>query len=106
MPYRTEAQIYEDLGKIEVISNPQVKLSLTADDWQLYDGTGYEGRDRVAEALNCDIAKVINDTDGQKMDRCANVLGKWSHYGAADTEGYDMLDTILNAVFGGRGRHD
>ena len=106
MPYRTEAQIYEDLGKIEVISNPQVRLFLTADDWQLYEGTGYEGRDRVAEVLNCDIAKVINDTDGQKMDRCSNVLGQWSHYGAADTEGYDMLDTILNATFGGRGRHD
>ena len=102
MPYRTEAQIYEDLGKIEVISNPQVRLSLTADDWQLYDGTGYEGRDRVAEALNRGIVEVINDTEGRKPDRCYNVLHKWSHYGAADTEGYDMLDTIFSTVFGGK----
>ena len=102
MPYRTEAQIYEDLGKIEVISNPQVRLFLTADDWQLYDGTGYEGRGRVAEVLNCDIAKVINDTEGDKFRRCTNVLSQWSHYGAADTEGYDMLDTIFSTVFGGK----
>lgn len=95
MTYRTE-------NKIEVISNPQVRLFLTADDWQLYSGTGYEGRDHVAEVLNCDIAKVINDTDGRKMDRCANVLGQWSHYGAADTEGYDMLRTIFSTVFGGK----
>jgi hypothetical protein len=45
-------------------------------------------------------AKVINDTDGRKMDRCANVLGQWSHYGAADTGGYDMLRTIFSTVFG------
>lgn len=102
MPYRTEAQIYEDWGKIEVISNPQVRLSLTADDWQLYDGMGYEGRDSVAEALNRGIVEVINDTYGRKMGRCSNVLDQWSHYGAADTEGYDMLDTIFSTVFKGK----
>ena len=102
MPYRTEAQIYEDLGKIEVVSNPQVRLFLTADDWQLYEGTGYEGRDRVAEVLNCDIATIINDTEVHKGRRCANVLDQWSHYGAADTEGHEMLSTIFSAVFGGK----
>jgi hypothetical protein len=34
MPYRTLEEIYAE--KITVVSNPQVTLTLTADDWELY----------------------------------------------------------------------
>ena len=39
MPYQTISDIYAN--KITVVSNPQVTLTLTADDWELYsDDTG------------------------------------------------------------------
>ena len=100
MEYKEHPSVFVDADKIQVTSNPQVRLFLNADDWQLYSDLGYEGRDRVAEVLNCDIAKVINDTEGKKFRRCTNVLGQWSHYGAADSEGYDMLRIIFYSVFG------
>jgi hypothetical protein len=60
MPYRTLEEIYAE--KITVVSNPQVTLTLTADDWELYnDDTGrYAARENVAVALNERIANAIN----------------------------------------------
>ena len=102
MPYRTLEEIYA--VKITVVSNPQVTLTLTADDWQLYDDdTGrYAARENVAVALNERIANAINTSQnrGEAYRRCVSILERYSDMGAADTEGRYVLGTILKLAHG------
>ena len=105
MPYRTLKEIYAE--KITVVSNPQVTLTLTADDWELYsddsDDTGrYAARENVAVALNERIANAINTSQnrGEAYRRCVSILERYSDMGAADTEGRYVLGTILKLAHG------
>ena len=102
MAYTEHPKTFVEASKIQVVNNPKVSLSLTADDWQLY---GYRGREIAAENLNRRIESAINsalEPHENKFRRCTEALDNWSHYGAADTEGYDMLRTIFSTVFGGK----
>lgn len=91
---------------VYVRHNPVIKLSLTADDWQLYDGDDYKvWRDTVAEGLNRGIEDILNTSANfysriEKIKKCNALLGTYSTYGAADTEGYAVLDTILCEFYG------
>jgi hypothetical protein len=88
---------------ITVTYNPQIKLTLTADDWQLYGGEDYPLRDMVARNLNANIQQVLNDpdcNDREKKQVCWNYLRMYDNYGASDTEGMAMLDTIFYEFFG------
>ena len=102
MPYRTLKEIYAE--KITVVSNPQVTLTLTADDCELYnDDTGrYAARENVAVALNERIANAINTSQnrGEAYRRCVSILERYSDMGAADTEGRYVLGTILKLAHG------
>lgn len=104
MPYQTISDIYAE--KITVVSNPQVTLRLTADDWELYsdyDDTGrYANRENVAVALNEQIANAINTSQnrGEAYRRCVSILERYSDSGAADTEGRYVLGTILKLAHG------
>jgi hypothetical protein len=96
--YRTHEQIFSD--RIQVKHNPQVKLEFTADDWQLYDT---RGREVAAENLNRRIESIINsafEPRETKYQSCTTALDRWSHYGAADSEGWHMLDFIFRTVYG------
>ena len=100
MAYTEHPKTFVEASKIQVVNNPKVSLSLTADDWQLY---GYRGREIAAENLNRRIESAINsalEPHENKFRRCTEALDRWSHYGAADTEGYDMLRIIFYSVFG------
>jgi hypothetical protein len=88
---------------ITVTLNPQIKLTLTADDWQLYGGEDYPSRDMVARDLNANIQQILNDpdrTDREKKWACSDYLGVHNNYGASDTEGWAVLDTIFCEFFG------
>jgi len=88
---------------ITVIRNPQIKLTLTADDWQLYSGIEYPWRDSVAKDLNITLQNILNNkhkTDQEKKQDCWNYLRMYDNYGASDTEGMAMLDTIFCEFFG------
>jgi hypothetical protein len=75
--YRTYEQIFSD--RIQVKHNPQVKLEFTADDWQLYDGEGYERRDVAARVMNEQIANAIHvaKSKGQAYMICQKILQRW-----------------------------
>lgn len=88
---------------IKITRNPQIVLTLTADDWQLYSGEDYPLRDRVARDLNANMQQILNDfdrTDSEKKLACWNYLRMYDNYGASDTEGMALLDTILCMFFG------
>ena len=110
MPYRTLKEIYAE--KITVVSNPQVTLTLTADEWQLYsDSTlcsqGHANletmwREPVAVALNDQIANAINTSPhrSEAFHRCICILERYRESGAADTEGREVLYDILELTYG------
>jgi hypothetical protein len=102
--YRSTAEIIGE--KISVVNRPSVKLSLSADDWALYDDyddTGrYANRENVAVALNDYISDAINTSDDKAhaLKRCMSILDKYSDSGANDTEGREVLSMIFTAAFG------
>jgi hypothetical protein len=102
--YRSTAEIIGE--KISVVNRPSVKLSLSADDWALYDDHNDKGRyahrENVAMGLNDYIANVINTSDdrAQALKRCAALLEKHSYMGCNDTEGRVVLETIMTSAFG------
>lgn len=73
-------------------------LTLTADDWELYHNPG---RAAAAKRLNSGLKRAINGaTDRNDAYRKgAAVLNKESDPGAADSEGYFVLEKLLNKVF-------
>jgi hypothetical protein len=107
MPYRTLTEIFAD--KVTVVNNPQVTLTLSADDWALYsDSDSYENtrlyanRETVAGALNYQISNAINTSKhrSEAFHHCICILERYSESGAADTEGREVLWAILNLTYG------
>ena len=88
---------------ITVTRNPQIKLTLTADDWQLYDDEDLPARVMVALDLNANIQRILNNTslpDRMKRQACWNYLRMYDNYGASDSEGIAVLETIFSEFFG------
>lgn len=75
-----------------------VSLSLSADDWSLYDRPG---RDDAAEGLNTLIAGEINSAPdrGSAIAACGPHLDYFRDYGAADSEGWAMVEHIINKMW-------
>jgi hypothetical protein len=74
-----------------------VKLNLSADNWQLY---GVEGREKAARELNRELEKRINNAATRSEFKWEGLLTPYSEYGASDSEGYHMVEHILNKVYG------
>jgi hypothetical protein len=75
-----------------------VDLTLTADQWELYD---IPGRDGAAFQLNRALEEIINDPEipqDKKIARCYKILGGFAEYGAADSEGYYVVGSILESL--------
>ena len=74
-----------------------VTLSLTADDWGLYN---IDGRDDVAIYLNQAVSIALNWSDKPvarvKIEKALEEFSKW---GAADTEGYDTVQQIRDLFY-------
>lgn len=72
----------------------KVRLTLTADDWELYH---IVGRNAAARALNMKIAAALNSNYKGAAFR---VLAEYAEYGADDTEGHHMLQCIIRKLEG------
>jgi hypothetical protein len=94
MQYRNEPTYQEiHMEKIQVLRRAvYCQLNLSADDWGLYD---LEGRDGVAKTIN-DMIQVCLETGNVRG--CFRALSSYAEFGAADTEGYDTLYTIMHNV--------
>lgn len=71
-------------------------LNLSADDWQLY---GLEGREEVAQQLNRELEERINKAETRREFKHGDLLSKHSDFGASDSEGFAMVEHILNKVY-------
>jgi hypothetical protein len=98
---------------VKFLAGPKVKLSYSADAWQIYSERDSEeplyvkgvSRDEVAAALNAGLEELIAAaaSRGEFNWRAAEkLLGKYSEYGAADSEGYHMVENVLDRVYGER----
>jgi hypothetical protein len=74
------------------------KVELTANQWALYDMIG---RDAAARALNRMAEEALNTctTKGEAAQVIAAAQDKYSNFGAADSEGYDVMDELLAVAF-------
>ncbi len=74
------------------------RVALTADQWSLYD---IDGRDAAARALNQWAEDALNTctTKGEAAQVIATAQDRYSSFGAADSEGYDVMDALLAVAF-------
>ena len=84
------------MAKIEFLAGPNVRLSYTADDWQLYK---LDGREDVAAQLNKEIARRAAKSPTVKEFSTNNILEPFSKWGACDSEGWHMLEAILAKIY-------
>jgi hypothetical protein len=57
----------------------------------------------VALDLNANIQRILNNpglTDKMKRQACWNYLRMYDNYGASDSEGIAVLETIFSEFFG------
>jgi hypothetical protein len=70
----------------------KVKLSLTADEWALYDKPGVKA---VARSMNAKVAKALNAGD---FHAAFAVLREYQDFGASDTEPEAVLNVIMDKM--------
>ena len=81
-----------------------VYLSLTADDWGLYN---IEGRDQAALGLNQNVAYALtNFIKGGARKAIEEALEKYSDWGANDTEGHATVQQIWDLFYKWGKHHD
>jgi hypothetical protein len=74
-----------------------VSLSLTADDWELYD---IEGREDVALILNEAVSVALTWSDKPLARvKIAKALEEYSKWGANDTEGHATVQQIWDLFY-------
>jgi hypothetical protein len=78
---------------IEIVSNAKVKLSLTADQWQLY--ADMPGAKAAARKINSEVAKALNKGD---IKAAYESLRKFRQFGATDTEPCCVLLSIMEKM--------
>ena len=74
---------------VEIHKKFKVKLSLTAEDWQLYTMPGSKA---AARSMNSRIGKALSAAD---IDGAYKVLSSFSKYGAYDSEPCWVLEKII-----------
>jgi hypothetical protein len=74
------------------------RVALTADQWALYY---IEGRDAAARALNQWAEDALNTctTKGEAAQLIALAQDRYSSFGAADSEGYEVMRALLTVAF-------
>ena len=87
--------------KDKIIMTPHIQLNLNARDWALYDCYDPIEAGAVADTINREIEFQINEAaSADKWHECCRILHVFSKYGAADSEGYDVLRNIFKAAYG------
>lgn len=92
-----------DLPAVEILSGAAVRITLSADDWQLYladtDEQDQE-RDFAAFELNAGLEKRIACAATREQFQLGDLLKQFEQWGAGDSEGYAVVDNVLNQVYG------
>lgn len=85
---------------ISVETRRVVRVTFDADEWELYDEPG---REDAARAINQAFEVAVNGGSSQEDVAKATIkmMNKYASFGAADTEGYSMLNRLLKKVYGG-----
>lgn len=78
---------------VEIVSNAKVKLSLTADQWQLY--ADMPGAKAAARDINLTVAKALNNGD---IEGAYKALEDFRQFGATDTEPRNVLQYIIEKM--------
>lgn len=75
-----------------------ITLSLSAEDWSLY--RRHEAQN-IADKLNAEVAQAINSAAQmpEALHVASLVLIKYDDFGANDTEGRDVLESIVRIAF-------
>lgn len=78
----------------------QVTLTMTADDWSLYDSLPLV--EHAADLINQAIEQAFNRGESLHDVRVAaeKVMGEWADYGATDTEPLEILGRLLEELYG------
>ena len=87
------------MTKLVVVSRV-TKISYTANDWQLF---GMAGRAGVARKLNTAVKKAVQDNPTIRANFESQIRKsqmKYDSYGAADSEGNELVWHIANKVYG------
>jgi hypothetical protein len=77
---------------------------LSADDWGLYTGEGYEGAENVANDLNRELMKLVNDEGADALTTLRHLEAHaevWQFYGATDTAVRDIMFMVVHHIFHG-----
>jgi hypothetical protein len=87
----------EQHGNIKVL----IRLDLSAmtwEDWQLYCKLD---SDAIVRDLNRRIEEALNNstTRTEAWNRATKVLDRYADWGAADTEGYAVLECLISMRF-------
>jgi hypothetical protein len=90
------------IAKVNAKRKVTVHLEFNADDWQLYGGDGFDvSRDNVAHNLNTVISFCINKAanSAEAWALINDCIRPFAKYGAADSEGYALLEKIVTFCF-------
>lgn len=86
------------MRNVSITLRPHADIAMTKEDWHLYN---VEGAQLAALSLNEGAEEIINTSVDrmQAMHRLSRLLNKFSEYGAADSEGYAIVDALLDKAF-------
>ena len=74
-----------------------IHLSLTADEWALYN---IDGRDAAADGLNKAVSVALNKFYKiTAIVKIEEALAEYNHWGANDTEGHVVVRQILDLFY-------
>jgi hypothetical protein len=92
--------------KIERLKGPSIRITASADDWELYNSDTLEQqqeRDMATDILNQGLEKIIAEAPTRKEISWTDIeclLRSQRHWGAADSEGFRHTEDILDQVYG------
>ena len=78
-----------------------IKLSLTAEDWEIYRDPEVGDFERAAKMMNIRLAIIINNSSSCSEARreCGELLHSYREFGATDSEPRRVLEQILDQFF-------
>ena len=90
------------MQNLKIIIKRTVQVALTANDWELTNGPGYEMREAVARDLNANLVHYCNlhHTDHEYvMEKMQYWFKQYEEFGATDIAVHRVLSSILDEVF-------
>lgn len=86
------------MRNVSITLRPHADIAMTKEDWHLYN---VENSDLAAISLNAGAEEIISTSVDrmQATHRFTRLLMNFREYGAADSEGYAIVDALLDKAF-------